>query len=129
MKPIQTNLICPSGRHVSVTSFDIDGIIYDLLSDNDLMEWENLIFPDGDEENPFLLKDKNFYGEFNTSEFYKETCKIKNINQETEILVPIQLYMDETTLDTYSHLQLHPLVISLLIFNWFEVTLMILLIS
>ena len=40
MKPIQTNLICPSGRHVSVTSFDIDGIIYDLLSDDDLMEWE-----------------------------------------------------------------------------------------
>ena len=42
---------------------------------------------------------------------------MKNINHEEDLLVPIQLYMDETTLDTFSHLQLHPLVLTLLIFN------------
>ena len=41
-----------------------------------------MIFEDGDEENPFVLKNKDFYGEFNTSEFYMETCKNKDINQE-----------------------------------------------
>ena len=117
MKPIQSNLICPSGRHVTVTSFDIDGIIYDLLSDYELCDLHNLIFTGGNESNPFINEDSDYYSEFNTSEFYIQTCKMKKINCEKEVLVPIQLYMDETTLDNYSHLQLHPLVLTLLIFN------------
>ena len=53
---IKTNLICPSGRHITVTSFDINAQIFDLLSDNNLMQVDNLVFEDGNIENPFLCK-------------------------------------------------------------------------
>ena len=115
--PIQTNLICPSGRHVNVTSFDADALIFDMLTDKDLMQPSNLIFEDGNIINPFLVKDSDCYGDIHTSEFYLETMKQKGINQNTDVLIPIQIYMDETTLDAYSKLSLHPLVMTLLIFN------------
>ena len=115
--PTQTNLICPSGRHVSVTSFDVDALILDMLTDKDLMHPSNLIFEDGTVDNPFLVKDTDCYSDFNSSEFYLQTMKQKGVNQENHILVPIQIYMDETTLDAYSKLSLHPLVMTLLIFN------------
>ena len=37
IRPTQTNIICPSGRYVTITSFDIDALIFDILMDNDLM--------------------------------------------------------------------------------------------
>lgn len=117
MKPTQTNIICPSGRRVSVTSFDADALIYDMLSDYQLMQHNNLIFVDGDDTNPFKVKESSVYGDFQTSEFYQETLKMRNIDQNNDVLVPIQLYMDETVLDSYSKLSLHPLVMTLLIFN------------
>ena len=117
LTPIKTNLTCPSGRRVTVTSFDIDALIFDMLSDSKLMQHNNLVFTDGNSENPFLIKNSESYGDSHTSEYYTQTLKMKNINQETDLLVPIQLYMDETTLDSYSKLSLHPLVMTLLIFN------------
>ena len=117
MKPISSNLICPSGRHVSVTSFDIDAIIYDLLNDDNLMQPQHLIFEDGDMNNPFDIKPQSYYSDIHTSEFYQQTLIDKKIDIKKDVLIPIQLYMDETTLDSYSHLQLHPLVMTLLIFN------------
>ena len=117
MSPSQSNLICPSGRTVNVTSFDVDALIYDMLSDKDLMQTTNLVFEDGNISNPFYTKKSEIYSDFHTSEFYLETMKQKEINQETDLLVPIQLYMDETTLDDYGKLSLHPLVMTLLIFN------------
>ena len=117
LSPTETNLICPSGRHVTVTSFDADALIYDMLSDDDLMQVDNLIFQDGNVHNPFIVKDSDVYSDFHTSEFYLQSMKQKNINPEHDVLIPIQLYMDETTLDAYSKLSLHPLVMTLLVFN------------
>ena len=117
MKPIMTNLTCPSGRRVTVTSFDIDAQIFDMLNHHDLMQPHNMIFPDGNESNPFKLTSSESYGDIDTSEFYIETWKQKILDPESELLVPIQIYMDETTIDTYSHLQLHPLVMTMLILN------------
>ena len=117
LSPIQTNLICPSGRRINVTSFDVDALIYEMLSDDNLMQHQNLVFSDGTVDNPFKMIESEFYSDFHTSEFYKETIKQKEIDSETDLLVPIQLYLDETTLDSYSKLSLHPLVMTLLIFN------------
>ena len=117
IRPTQTNIICPSGRHVTITSFDIDALILDILTDNDLIQFKNLLFEDGDINNPFTIKENHTYNDFHTSEFYLETMKKKNINQETDLLVPIQLYMDETVLDSYGKLSFHPLVMTLMIFN------------
>ena len=33
----RSNIICPSGIHVTITSFDIDALIFDILIDKDLM--------------------------------------------------------------------------------------------
>ena len=63
------------------------------------------------------MKENNTYSDFHTSEFYLESMKQKSINQETDLLVPIQLYMDETVLDSYRKLSLHPLFTTLIIFN------------
>jgi hypothetical protein len=35
---------------------------------------------------------------------------------DTHLLVPIAIYMDETTLDSYSKLSLHPVCITLMIY-------------
>ena len=57
--------------------------------DNDLIQTNNLLFEDGDINNPFTVKENHTYNDFHTSEFYLETMKKKNINQETDLLVPI----------------------------------------
>ena len=88
-----------------------------MLSDDDLMQVDNLIFEDGNVHNQFIVKDSDVYSDFHTSEFYLQSMKQKNINPEHDVLFPIQLYMDETTLDAYSKLSLHPLVMTLLVFN------------
>jgi len=102
---------------VTVTSFDIDALIFHMLSYRNLMQSHNLIFNDGDCDNPFRIKHTNYYGDCHASEFYIQTLKMKERNQETEILVPIQACMDETTLDTHSKLSLHTLVMKVLILN------------
>ena len=40
-----------------------------------------------------------------------------NIDENTDLLCPISLYLDETNLDTFSKLTLHPVVMTLLIYN------------
>lgn len=32
LTPTEKNLICPSGRHITVTLFDADALIYDMLN-------------------------------------------------------------------------------------------------
>ena len=117
MKPILTNLTCPSGVKITVTSFDIDALIFDMLNDDNLTQHENMIFVDGNHNNPFIVNNKSHYGDIDQSEFYQQTNLKLNIDSTKEIHVPIQLYLDETTLDNYSKLSLHPLAMTLLIYN------------
>ena len=77
MKPIQTNIICPSGRRVTVTSFDVDALIFDMLNDKHLFQIQNMIFEGDNEENPFELEISDSYSDFHTSEFYIQTYKEK----------------------------------------------------
>ena len=42
MKPMNTNLVCPSGRKVSIITFDIDIILYELLSNEKLNQKKKL---------------------------------------------------------------------------------------
>ena len=54
MYPKNTILECPStGRKVNVVTTDIDAIIVDMLSDKELTCHDNLIFKDGDIDDPF----------------------------------------------------------------------------
>ena len=114
--PKDKNISCPSGRKVNIITYDIDAAIYDLLSDRNLTQPQNMIF-DGTEDDPFLLKDKDIYDDLDQSGVYQETYKAKISDPNSELLVPLIIYMDETNLDTYSKLVLHPIVITLGIYN------------
>ena len=116
MKPRDKNILCPSGRRVNIITFDIDAAIYDLLSDTNLTRPENMIF-EGNSKNPFIVKNKAFYTDLDQSGIYQETLKKYNIDPEREVLVPLIIYMDETNLDSYSKLVLHPIVMTLGIYN------------
>lgn len=124
LKPQTTSLKLPSGRYVDVVTYDIGAIIYDLLSDNKLTNAKNLIFQDGDEQDPFRLSTKNYYGDFDTSEYYVKTAKkIRAMDHNAnpcatkKLEVPIVLYWDETNLDAYSKLTLHPLTMTFMMYN------------
>ena len=116
LNPKDKNVICPSGRKVNIITYDIDAVIYDLLSDHNLTQPKNMIF-DGTDEDPFLLRDKDVYDDLDQSGIYQETYKAKISDPKSELLVPLIIYMDETNYDTYSKLVLHPVVITLGIYN------------
>ena len=116
MKPKDKNILCPSGRRVNIVTFDIDAAIYDLLSDSNLTQPENMIF-DKESENPFVVKNKAFYTDLDQSGIYQETLKKYSVDPEREVLIPLIIYMDETNLDSYSKLVLHPIVLTLGIYN------------
>ena len=115
--PKQRSLQCPSGRRVNIITFDIDGAIFDLLSDRDLMQQSNLIFNNGAENNPFYLENKPYYDDLDQSGIYQHTFTKTIQDQSKELLTPLIIYCDETNLDTFSKLTLHPVVITLAIFN------------
>ena len=118
MYPKNTILECPStGRKVNVVTTDIDAIIVDMLSDKELTCHDNLIFKDGDIDDPFHWNLNENYGDFEQSGFYNNTVKEYITNRDTELLVPICIYMDETTLDAFGKLSLHPVVMTLMIYN------------
>ena len=136
MRPKVTSITVPSKRIFNVVTFGIDAMIYDLLNDVDLTSCKNLIFNKGDKEDPFKFEGTEFYGDFETSEYYIET--VKKFEEEKEqqqmseenshdgdcdgeyskqVVVPLIIYIDETTIDVYSKLQLHPVCMSFMIYN------------
>ena len=118
MKPKTTSLELPSGLKVNVTTLSFDGILYDLLSDYDLMQPHNLIFKDGSEENPFFVdSESTVFNDFDSSNYYIKTMNSNDAENDKVLTCPLMLYMDEATLDSYSKLSFHPVCISFMIFN------------
>lgn len=138
MRPKVTSIEVPSGRIFNVVTFGIDAMIYELLDDIDLTSCKNLIFNKGDVNDPFKFDGSEYYGDFESSEYYINTVKkyedekqrretsesesdddTSMIDQEysKEVIVPLIIYIDETTIDVYSKLQLHPVCMSFMIYN------------
>ena len=117
LKPKTNHLTCPSGRKVDITTIDIDAAILDLLTDPDITNPSNLIFQNGNIDNPFLLEDSPFYDDLDQSGIYQATYKERIQDPSKELLCPIIIYIDETNLDSYSKLVLHPVVITLGIYK------------
>ena len=117
LKPTVHTLSLPSGRKASVVKFNFDALLFDLLSDKDLMKQENLIFDTSNMEDPFICRESPFYGDFENTEYYKETSKMYNINSKDSVLCPLLFYLDELKIDAFGRLGLEPLVFTLLIYN------------
>ena len=118
MEPKTSSLKLPSGLKVNVTTFPFDGIMYDLLSDRELMQHHNLIFRDGDASNPFYVDaDSTMFNDFDSSTYYHRTIAKNDATNKEILTCPLVLYMDEATLDSYSKLSFHPVCCTFMIFN------------
>lgn len=117
LKPIVENLSLPSGREASIVKFNFDALLFDLLSDKDLMAKENLIFDTSNINNPFMCKETQFYGDIDSTEYYRETLKEYNIDSKESVLCPLIFYLDELKIDAFGRLGLEPLVFTLSIYN------------
>ena len=120
LKPKLTNLELPTKRRAAVSSFDIKSQIYKLLSDPDLMQWHNLIFS-GNRDDPFsTIIDENpdcDYGDIETAEWYIETFLSKISDRLKEILVPVIMFIDATSKDSFGKISLEGIVLTLGIFK------------
>ena len=75
------------------------------------------VINDGTKDNPFITLESEYYDDIDQSTIYRETLKDVCINQDNEILCPVGLYIDETNLDNFSKITLHPVMKTLMIFN------------
>ena len=116
MSPEVSILQLPSGRRVPQVLFQVDAMVYDLLSDLDITSRKNLIFDDN-ATNPFQLKQSSVFADFDSSTYFTETMKSKNVNPENDVICPLVLYIDEIKLDAFGKLGLEPIVMSLMIYN------------
>ena len=97
---------------MNIITFDVDAAISDLLSDSNITNQSSTIFDDGNEDDPFIIKEKNYYDDIDQSGVYQETYKAMISDPSKELLTPLIVYLDETFLDSFSKLVLHPVVIT-----------------
>ena len=117
LQPFVRILHLPSGRKASVVKFNFHALLFDLLSDPQLIQRQNLVFNSMDINNPFECCDSDFYGDFESSEYFRCTMRQYKINPKESVLCPIVFYLDELKLDSFGRMGLEPLVFTLLIFN------------
>jgi hypothetical protein len=121
MKPKQVKTTLPSGRHCSVTIFNLYSQIITLLSNEAINQWDNYFFSPT-KDDPFHLNtfsdwDNGVFDDIETSIWYKRTQTSIVTDADTEILVPICLFIDSTILSLSGTLSLEPVMFSLMIHN------------
>jgi hypothetical protein len=121
LKPRHIPTILPSGRHCTISVFNIYSQITQLLLNSNINEWENYFFSPTPED-PFHL---NTFSDWATSKFngietsiwYKRTKEMVIMDEVNEILIPICLFIDGTVLSLSGSLSLEPVMFSLMIHN------------
>ena len=117
IEPKQQVLTCPSRRRVTIITSDASAAIVDLLSDLHLTDLHNTNLLQDNEDNPFDTHISNYYSDIYQSQVYMSTSK-ELVNDTTkQHHVGIILAMDEATLDSYSKLSLHPVNMTLTLYN------------
>ena len=94
--------------------FDFNSQLFTLLNNKDLMVPSNLLLDfnntDGSDNNQMIL------GDINNSQWYQET-KTRMCTEENDILVPVILFIDETTVANNGSCSIEPVSFTLGIFN------------
>lgn len=111
-RPKQKLVYLPATQtHCQMTIFNFQQQLMSLLTNERLMAAQNLIIgPPSNEEQ------HQYYGEINTSDWYNKT-KEELCKEPNDLLVPIILFIDETTIDNAGGLHLEPVKFTLGIFN------------
>jgi hypothetical protein len=107
----------PSGNTCAITCFDFRELLFSLLENKDLIQPNNLLV-DLNDTGPPVYKNNNplIYGDIHNSEWFKETHAMMCGNQN-DLLVPIILFIDETTIANNGNCSLEPVYFTLGIFK------------
>ena len=113
-QPSHTKLLLPSSRSIEVTTFSLRTSIVSILMDRKLMKTENLLINPDD---PFGTQiDQNELGDLNTGWWYRETVE-DVCTSDNNLLLPIILFIDGTTIDKMGKMQVEPVTFTLGILN------------
>ena len=124
MYPSTQHIKLPTNREVDVTTFSFRKMVCHMLSDDDLMKWDNLIYQKLGENSFHVDTNPNQdLGEINTGKWFQKTYEefIESNpigpNGRRRILCPIIFYIDGLSLDAYGKLTLEPLTFTLGLFK------------
>ena len=95
MFPSTDTLHLPSGNMVLVTKFSFTEQLYSMLTDQSLMNPENLIYGNDMFRRETEMSEDHVYGDINTGSWFIETQRTVCLEQ-MDVLVPIIIYIDKT---------------------------------
>ena len=121
MRPKEVPTTLPSGRRCGITTFSIYSQITSLLTNSEINHWSDYFFHPTP-TNPFNMKifsdwETGSFNDIETSVWYDKTRRSALKDDNSEILVPICLFIDSTVLSLSGSLSLEPVMFSLMIHN------------
>ena len=103
------------GARIPVVYFSFRAAVASLLSNAELMKDDNLLL---NPNNPFdSMPDGSTLSDLNSGWWYRETCQMFCLEPRKDILLPIILFIDGSTIDTYGKMSVEPITFTLGIFR------------
>ena len=115
LEPKVQDLYLSHGSRIPVVYFSFRAVVASLLSNKGLMKDENLLLNPND---PFdSIVDGSVLSDLNTGWWHRETCKMFRLQAQKDILLPIVLFIDGSTIDSNQKMNVEPITFTLGIFN------------
>ena len=115
LEPKVHDLILQHGSRIPVVYFSFRAVLASLLSNKGLMKDENLLL---NPNNPFdSITDGMVLSDLNSGWWHRETCKMFRLQPQKDILLPIVLFIDGSTIDSNQKMSVEPITFTLGIFN------------
>ena len=103
------------GARIPVVYFSFRAAVASLLSNSELMKDDNLLLNPND---PFhSMPDGSTLSDLNSGWWFRETCQMFSLEPRKDILLPIILFIDGSTIDTYGKMSVEPITFTLGIFR------------
>jgi hypothetical protein len=110
IKPFETEVPLFPDKLANVVTFSFQDMALSLLSDESLMQPENLLW------NTIHEQETHIRSDINSGSWFKQ-ASIKLCLNGKDVLCPIILFIDKTVIDTFSKWTLEPVLFTLGIFN------------
>ena len=116
LQPQKIEITCPStNEKINIVVHDFENSLKSLLSDQDLMQPENVLI---DTQKPYERIDikNDFFADIDTGSLWNDgwaTCKKEN----KDVLCPLIFFIDKTHTDVQGKLSLEPVCFTLGVFN------------
>lgn len=121
IRPVHSLIQLPSRKFCRISSFDFNSMVLSLLSDNELVNPNNMLVEDVLYLNPSFLCSKpdneRFYSDIHTGSWFLNAHNKLCADSPDSVLCPIILFIDGTPIDTYGNLKLESVMFTLGIFN------------